>query len=144
MSSVNELNKTLNQHMIEQAERSTKTETHQKHLFTAMTQLSTAMSTALETNTRLEEKITSLESRALDKLILVEDSVNEISERLTIQEKQIQMLEIINANQQGYAKGTTTQKTNTDRSTTKSITLVIAMLSVLVAAIGLIYKGLAP
>ena len=139
MSSLSELNKTLNQHMIEQAERSTKTETHQKHLFTAMTQLTTAMSTALETNTRLEEKITSLESRALDKLVLVEDSVNDISELVTIQGKQIQMLEIINANEQGYAKGSSTEQSKNNQKTNNSWTRTLAVISTTVAVIAVLY-----
>lgn len=139
MSSLSELNKTLTQHMIEQAERSTKTETHQKHLFVAMTELATAMSVSTETNTRLEEKITSLEARALDKLVLIEDSVNESNDAIQLLDKRVQILELINANNQGVNTANSENEQKSNQKTNNTWTRTLTVISTTVAVIAVLY-----
>lgn len=90
---------------------------------------------AIETNIRLEAKISSLENKAIDKLNLVEDTVNEIAERVTINSSRIQVLELINANNQGKEEA---NKANDQKWYTKWSTM-IGLFGLLVAAGSLIY-----
>ena len=84
MSEIGKLTETLNLFMQATAKSSTdnakvitRLEVNQVHLTTAVKDMSVAAMTAIESNTRLESKIESLEERALDRLNLVEDSAND-------------------------------------------------------------------
>ena len=139
MSSLSELNKTLNQHVLEQAERSSRMEAHQEHLFKGLTSLAASVKESIESNSRLEVKFASLEAKALDRLDLVEDSVNELGASVTIQGKQIQMLELINANEQGYAKGSSTEQSKSNQKTNNTWTRTLTVISTTVAVIAVLY-----
>jgi len=85
----------------ESSERSVRLETNQENLNESVTEMGKQASKAICINIRLEEKLTALEDKALDRLSLIEDSVNENSAYMATLDKRIQILELINANTQG-------------------------------------------
>jgi len=136
MSEIAELAKVVQASILANAEQSTELRVNQNHLTIAVTDLAGSVKVAIESNTRLEEKVTSLESRALDRLDLVEDSVNETNGVMLLIDKRVQTLELINANTQGVNEANDKNQQNGNTIWTR----VIAAISTAVAVVAVVYS----
>ena len=73
---IEKLTETLTEFITESSVRSMRFETNQEHLTKAVTEMTSMHSQMLKSNTRLEEKVVSLEANALDKINLIQDSLS--------------------------------------------------------------------
>ena len=134
-SEIDKLTQVMQSFILANTEQSTELRVNQNHLTKAVTELNASMKIALESNTRLEEKVTSLEDRALDRLDLVEDSVNEISAKHDLVDKRVQILESINSYEQGVASAYNSNQNKSNNSWTR----ILSALSVIVAIVAVVY-----
>jgi len=113
--SVDELVKNQNKYILEHNERATRFEVQQEHLTTALTEMAVTHKDMIISNVKVEEKLVSLETRAIDRLNVVEGSLNDSVERLNIRidsansdivsiKSKINLLEILNAEENGEKK----------------------------------------
>lgn len=148
-SQLEQLTRAMTQLVKESSERSTRLEVQQENLtknqdslILSVERMSEASRIAIESNTRLEAKIESLEERALDKMTLVEDSVNDMSIRvddnvndMKIIDKRTHALELINANEAGMQE----QLKKNNEHWVGRYTRILGTIGVLLTASGLIY-----
>ena len=120
--------------------RATRLEVQVENLIVSVNKVSDASRKAIESNTKLEAKIESLESRAIDKLNLVEDSVNENIAAIGIMGGRISALELINANRLGAEEGAKKANESNEKKATTNWTRILGLIGAVVAVIGLIYK----
>lgn len=100
-TSIEKLTTTLTDFITESGSRSTRLETNQEHLTIAITNMTNIHSEISKSNIRLEEKIVSLEAKALDKLTYVEESLNATNIRVSLMCTRVSTMELSDANQAG-------------------------------------------
>jgi len=95
------LTKTVSDFIKESSERAVRLETTQEHISEALLKMTQTVDKALASNSELEMKVTSLEDRALDRMYLVEDSLNELSQAYKDVVVRVCDLELCHAREEG-------------------------------------------
>jgi hypothetical protein len=90
--------------MASNGERLIRIEIGQENMATAITRISDASTKAIDCTVRLETAFAQLEEKAVNKIVLVEDSLNSVSSKVYSLEKDIVNLKIINAEKLGERK----------------------------------------
>lgn len=124
---------------LENAKMITRLDVNQGHLTKAFQEMGVAVMSAIESNTRLEVKIESLEEKSLDKIELMEDSLNEIGAEVKIIDKRTHTLEMLNANKQGEDKANNQWK-NRITANWFNVVIVIVMLFAIVSPLSQLVK----
>lgn len=120
------------------AERMTRIEVNFEHMISAVQGVSQASKEAIESNSKLEKKIISLEENTINKVILLEDTINENSSEIGLMSGRIGVLELINANEAGRKEGqdeanklNQTKATNYWGRTLGLITIAVAITAII-------------
>lgn len=98
---INNLTRTMSEFIRESSERAVRLETTQEHISEALLKMTQTVDKALMSNTKLEMKVSSLEDKAIDRLYLVEDSLNEVNLAYKDILGRVGKLEIIQAKELG-------------------------------------------
>ena len=104
MSEITDLTATLNSFIEASASRSVRLETNQEHLTSAVTEMTQAHKEIMTSNAKLEEKICSLESKAVDRLTVIDKTITEVKEQQRKNTEKVGMLELNMATQAAEEK----------------------------------------
>lgn len=139
-SEIAELTKTFNLFIQENTKVITRLEVNQEHLTNAVKEVTAASTAAITSNKDLEAKIVSLEDRAINKMNLVEDTVNENASKIDIMDKRVQRMELVSANESGKEAGKKETLEKVDKKATTNWTRTLGLLTLIVAVGGLWLK----
>ncbi len=104
MSEITELTATLTSFIEASATRSVRLETNQEHLTSAVTEMTQAHKEIMTSNAKLEEKICSLESKAVDRLTVIDKTITEVKDQQRKNTEKVGMLELNMATQAAEEK----------------------------------------
>jgi Tfp pilus assembly major pilin PilA len=104
MSEITDLTATLNSFIEASASRSVRLETNQEHLTSAVTEMTQAHKEIMTSNAKLEEKICSLESKAVDRLTVIDKTITEVKDQQRKNTEKVGMLELNMATQAAEEK----------------------------------------
>lgn len=145
-SEITELTNEIRNHIKDSAardlaneKRNTRTETLLENFATNVDKLTVTVGKAIESNTKLEAKVASLEEDAINKLNLVEDTVNENTSKLDIIDKRVGIIEVLNAERAGREAGVKEAMEEFEKKSTTNWTRVLTILGLVITAIGVAY-----
>ncbi len=104
MSEITDLTATLNSYIEASASRSVRLETNQEDLTSAVTEMTQAHKEIMTSNAKLEEKICSLESKAVDRLTVIDKTITEVKDQQRKNTEKVSMLELNMATQAAEEK----------------------------------------
>jgi len=104
MSEIKELTATLTSFIEASASRSVRLETNQEHLTSAVTEMTQAHKEIMTSNAKLEEKICSLESKAVDRLTIIDKTITEVKDQQRKNTEKVNALELNMATQAAEEK----------------------------------------
>ncbi len=94
MSEIKELTTSLSSFINESAVRAVRLETNQEHLTSAITEMTQAHKEIMTSNAKLEEKICSLEGKAVDRLTVIDKTITEVKEQQRKNTEKVNALEL--------------------------------------------------
>lgn len=124
------LSETLNIFMVETTRVFTELAVTQKHLSATVKEVSEVAKNSIESNIRLEEKIISLETKAIDRLNVVESLTTNNLAKIEGLNGRVQTLEIINGRQLGRHEGSEEKENKWTRKWARGLGLVMAVVAV--------------
>jgi len=137
---INSLTKSMTQFIKESSERAVRLETTQDHINQALLKMTDAVDTTLKSNNELAAKMASLEITALDKVCLVEESLNVLKELQKETSSKVCVLEIAQAREEGRIEAKNSVTTFVSNNWFKVVLIAIMAIPTVSVVYDLIHK----